>query len=191
VEYLTFANDPRLREVVTFVPLWERALAYRGEGDVTFYAHAKAVTRPFNAGVTCHPWASILYHVNLDYWPLVAESLKAHPVAGAFKKVGHGFGGSSSRWHYSGTFFWARNRDVAARDWRRVDQQWWGSESWVGVHFKPDEAACLFHQGVVPRLNLYSMAYLQKIVYPELRTWTLQNAKSRSAIGSLTTSANS
>lgn len=181
VEWIVQPNDPRLREVSTWVPLWER-VADCGDHCVTFYGHAKGVTRPVNPGVTCHPWARMLYEVNLDYWPLVERSLQNHPLTGAFKKVGAGFGGSRSTWHYSGTFYWVRNRDFFSRNWRKIDQVWWGTESWPGCHFPPTEAGCLFHEGTVPKLNLYDMRYLRH-VEQEFEQWKRENAGSRSAIG--------
>lgn len=166
-------NNPKLREVVTLAPLLEKVETL-DPYQVTFYAHTKGVTRPVNGGVTCHPWADIMYETCLDYWPLVSDLLKTHAMAGSFKKVGRGFGGSKSTWHYSGTFFWFRNRDVFSRNWRRIDQKWWGSESWPGLLFKPEEVACIFHEGVVPTLDMYSMPYLKNVCEPELAAWRQQ-----------------
>lgn len=175
-ECLIFDNDPNLREVVTFVPMLKKVESLDPQ-EVTFCAHAKGVTRPVNAGVTVHPWAEILYETCLDYWPLVRSLLERRAMAGSLKKIGPGFRGSQSSWHYSGTFYWFRNRDVFSRDWRRVDQAWWGTESWPGVMFHEEEAACIFHSGVVPKLNMYSMDYLKGVVLPELEQWRREHAQ--------------
>lgn len=176
LEWVVVDNNAQLREVATHHLLWERV---RTDEDwhCTFYAHAKGVTRPVNPGVTVHPWTRLLYHTNLDYWPLVATILENNPLAGSLKKVGHGFRGSASTFHFSGNFYWARNKDVFTRDWRRIDQTWWGTESWVGTHFRPDEAGCIFLEGVVPSLNLYSMDYLRGTALPELERWETTNRK--------------
>lgn len=174
-------NEPNLREVVTWLDCWSEVLTTE-PNHATFTAHAKGVRHPVNRGVSIHDWTYMLYVSSLDYWPLVAETLGKYPVAGSCKKVGHGFGGSQSSWHYSGTFFWARNADVFSRGWRFVDPVWWGTESWVGVHFRPDEAGCLFHSGEVPTLNMYSRAYLDGLQGP-FEQWQRDNQKYRLAVG--------
>jgi hypothetical protein len=181
VQYLEFANNPRLREVVSFLPLFD-GVASTDPSEATFYCQAKGVTRPLNPGVSVHYWTDLLYECNLDYWPLVEDLLQRHPLAGCFKKVGRGFQGSKSSWHYSGSFMWLRNSAVFARpDWRRIDQHWWGIESWPGIHFSPAEAGCLFHEGRVPQLNLYDMGYLRGTVAPALRKWRAENSGRRTA----------
>lgn len=177
VDTFTIPNNQKLREVATFVPLLSEVEQFKD--DVTFYAHSKGVTRPVNEGVTVHPWTDIMYETNLDYFPLVHERLKTRPIAGSFKKVGHGFRGSRSTWHYSGTFYWFRNADVFDRKWRKIDMLWWGTESWPGIMFRQDEADCIFHQGKVPTLDLYSMDYLKGTVLPELEQWRREHQAQR------------
>lgn len=149
-------NDPALRETKTLLeclPLFETRDPHRA----LLCAHAKGVTRPYDRGSTVHAWANVCHEVCLDYWPLVEEQLRSHPITGPFKKVGRGFKGSASSWHYSGSFAWFRSADLFARDWRRADRQWWGGESYAGLHYKPDEAGILFCEGSVNELDLYSM----------------------------------
>ena len=155
-EFVEIDNDLKLGEVAAFEPLWAMVEPFREPGDVTFYYHAKGVTRPVNPGVSVHPWASALYGANLDHWPLVAAQLKAHPIVGAFKKLGRF--GSAARMHYSGTAYWFRNADVFARDWRRIDRIYAGVEAWPGVQFTPDEMGCVFWDNAG---NLYDFAYLR------------------------------
>lgn len=168
-------NDPGLREVATWRPLWDRVLAAAADGDVAFYAHAKGATRPVDPGNSCHWWASLLYAVCLDHWPLVARQLAAHPITGAAKKVGRGFGRGCGDWHYSGTFYWVR-----AGDFRRhryvvpPPAAWWGTEAWPGLAYPAGEAGCLFLQGRVPTLDLYSRGYWDRVVRPEYHRWILE-----------------
>lgn len=169
-DFIVLRNDPGLREAAALPLLLERVRT-DDPAQVTFYGHAKGVTRPVNPGVTCHPWADILYETCLDYRPLVEDVLTRHPIAGSFKKVGAGFAGSPSSWHYSGGFFWFRNRELFARDWRRLDRRWWGAEAAPGLWFRPEEAGVLFHEGRVPGLDLYHMGYLRGTVLPALERW--------------------
>jgi hypothetical protein len=174
-EFLVLPNDPRLREVVTFRPLLDR-VADADPSQITFYGHAKGVTRPVNDGVTVHRWTDIMHETCLDHMPLVEEQLARHPITGSFKKLGQGFGGSRSAWHYSGSFYWLRNSAVfSRRNWQLVDRQWWGSESWPGLLFSPSEAGCLFHEGAVGVMDLFSMDYLKGVVEPEYTRWKEQH----------------
>lgn len=172
-DFVVLPNVASLGEVVTFLPMMERQPA--APHDATFYAHAKGVRRPGEPAV--HRWADLMYETCLDYWPLVERLLLDHAMAGSFKKVGMGFGGGSrSSWHYSGTFFWVRNSAVLAdQRWRAVDQQWAGVEAWPGVHVAADDAACVFHEGTVPSLNMYSEAYQRAVVEPQYASWKRQN----------------
>ena len=178
-EFIELPNDPNLREVATFLPLMER-VATAGRPEITFYAHAKGVTRPVNSGVTVHRWTEILYETCLDYPGMVEAQLAHRPVAGSFKKVGRMFDGSASAFHYSGGFYWLRNSLAFTRDWRRVDRRWWGSEAWPGLHFRPEEAGCLFHMGGV-EMDVFKMDYLRRTVEPAYERWRADHADRRKA----------
>lgn len=183
-EFIELENDGLLREVVSWIPLWERVI---DEPGCTFYAHAKGVTRPVNPGVSCHVWADILYETLLDYWPAVKNSLASNEITGTMKKVGRGFSGCPSMWHYSGSFFWTRNALFRRRKWRQVPQFWWGTEAITGTLYRPEEAGCIFHEGRQHSLDCYSPDYMNKVVLPELRAWRAANTSNHSGIGSLTT----
>jgi hypothetical protein len=178
IEFVEIANDGNLGEVAAFDPLWSRVADFTGRGDVTFYGHAKGVTRPVNPGVSVHPWASLLYAANLDYWPVVADQLARHPITGAMKTLGaarHYSGG----WHYSGTFFWFRNRDVFARNWRRIDRVYGGIESWPGVQFTADEGGCVYWQEPIQRkVTGYDFPRLRQVL-AGFREWSDANAQHR------------
>ena len=180
-DFVEVPNNPHLREVATWGPMWELLRPFADTDDAVFYSHAKGVTRPVNPGVTCHPWARILWAANLDHWPIVERELMKFPVAGSLKKVGYGFQGSASSWHYSGSFFWARVREVFKnRRVEQIDSQWWGNESWPGRHVPPDHAGVVFHQGHVPSLDMYAAQYVREL-YPEFLKWS--NTTPRSVIG--------
>lgn len=151
--WIVVPNNPSLREVATWKPLWE---SVQGREGAVWYGHAKGVMRPINRGTTIHRWTRLLYAANLDYWPIVARLLGSFAVAGALKKVGHGFRGSKSTWHYSGSFFWGRLDKIGHR-WRAIDSIWFGVESWPGIHFPPAQAGIIFGTGGVPELDMYAM----------------------------------
>lgn len=179
-EFIEAANNPRLREVVTWPLLWDRLRDLAETDDVVLYAHAKGVTRPWNPGVTVHPWTRLMYATLLDYWPVVSRILGQYPLAGSFLKAGRGFRGSKSGWHYSGSFFWGRLRDLFQDDrLRQIDLAWWGNESWPGRHFSTADAGCVFFDGRVPALDLYSPSYFNDRILPAFRSWTAANVNRR------------
>lgn len=177
-EVLEVPHSHTLREVAAWLPLFER-LADHAPGEVAFYGHAKGVSRPVNPGVTVHRWTEVMFETCLDYWPLVKRTLERHPIAGSFKKVGHGFEGSRSAWHYSGTFYWLRLADFYRRPWRAVDRVWWGTESSVGWLYAPPEAGVIFREGTVPSLNLYDWHYFFNDVIPDYERWKVEHAQDR------------
>jgi len=180
-EIIHLENDKVLREVAAWPHLWGRLESFASRGHCALFAHAKGVTRPVNVGITCHPWSQMLHEINLDYWPVIEEHLKRHPITGAFKKRGNGFEHSKSAWHYSGTFYWVRLNDFFTRPWKQVDQFWWGTESWPGIAYRWEDAGCLFHEGKVNTLNMYLMNYLNTKVMPEYRKWTEENKEKRTS----------
>lgn len=169
-DYLIMPNDPKLREAKTLIPLLERVQT-ADPREATFFGHTKGVTRPVNPGVTVHRWADLMYESCLDDWAPVAKMLSSRVSAGSFLKIGSGFQGSASRWHYSGTFWWIRNSTLFSRNWRKIDRQWWGAESYLSLHIRQEEAGCLFHRGKVPTLDLYSFEYMRDVVEPEWEKW--------------------
>lgn len=179
-EFIYEPNSRPLREVQTWRPLWAHLEKFADTDDVVFYAHAKGVTRPVNPGVTVHEWTRMAYASLLDFWPAVEESLGYFPVTGSFKKVGFGFPGSKSAWHYSGSFFWSRCREVFLDGrWKAIDGREWGNEAWPGLHFSAEQAGCIFKAGTVPSLDMYNGDLVFKSVIPEFREWCVSNNDKR------------
>lgn len=168
-EFIEVKNNPALREVATFEPLF--GALRPNAGDVTLYAQSKGVTRPPDH--TAHRWAELLYELNCDYWPHVERLLAEYPLAGCFKKHGRGWKESASRWHYSSSWFWFRNRDLLSKNWRKIDRFWSGIEPYPSLHFSAEEAGTIFHEGKVPGTNLYSRTFMQTVIEPEYAKWGL------------------
>jgi hypothetical protein len=180
-EVVEVVNDPSLREVKTLLEVLPR-FETRDPSRALFLGHGKGVTRPDNRGVTCHPWAAVCHEVCLDYWPLVESQLRERPVTGPFKKPGRGFKGSSSSWHYSGSFSWSRSADLFGRDWRQVDRKWFGIESYSSLHYAAHEAGCLFHEAPQGVMDLYKMAYLREVLV-EYAWWRAEHEHERATVG--------
>jgi hypothetical protein len=169
-EFIVERNNPKLREVVTFVPMFSQVESV-APNEVVFYGQAKGVTRPADDSTTVHRWTDIMYETLLDHMDIVEPLLERFPVAGSFKKVGRGFQGSASSWHYSGSFCWFRSAELFKRDWQAIDHRWWGIESYPSLHFTVEEAACVFRQGLVPELDLYDYRYFHEQIVPHYEQW--------------------
>lgn len=168
-------NDPGRWELAGWPALWDRVLAGADDADAVLYCHAKGVTRPADA--TAHRWAELLYTLALDHWPLAADLLTRHPIAGPVKKVGHFFleprphapAMARSAWHYSGNFWWARAGAVrAALAAVPVPTDPWGTEAWPGIAFGVAAGGSIFAPAAPA--DLYRPADMQRCE-AEYRDW--------------------
>ena len=175
IEFIHLENDSHWREGVSWVPMMERIPG--GPRDVVFYAQAKGTTRA--PGHVAHRWTEVLYEVYFDYMHVALKQLEDSPITGAFKKLGPGWTAKQhkSDWHYSGSWFVARTADLFATDWRKLDYGWTAIEPLPSQKFAAADAACLFHEAAVPKMNLYSRGYWKRIVEPALAKWKADNAR--------------
>jgi hypothetical protein len=159
-----FINNHTLREVVTFPWLLETVCSGNPD-ELTFSCHAKGVTHSQDS-ITVR-WAERQYRACLDDWQTVWRTLERYSMAGSFRKFGQFGTPKNNRWHYSGTNYWFRHDDVFSRDWRTLDQKFFGTESWPGRLFKPEECACLFADDAG---DVYKEAYWASI-QREIEVW--------------------
>ncbi len=165
--FAEYKNNATLREVVSLLDMLAEVES-DDPHEATFYCHSKGVTRPLES--TAHRWREVMYETCLN-WDAVQESLTTKPLTGTFKKMGAGFTGSTSDWHYSGTFWWFRNRDLFQRKWQKVDLKWWGAESYPSLVFAPEEAGCLLKEGTVRKFDLYNQDYWSSVIEPAFEGW--------------------
>lgn len=163
IEILSHPNSRELRENATFLQLLERVNS-TDPTEATFYAHAKGVAKDVLCSgdpLGSRYWRNAMYHELLDGWERVTELLEEYPVVGTHRRYHpeqptiYPDGQSSSDWHFAGTFFWFRNRDVFTTErWREVWQPTgWGAEAWVGRMFPFDRSACVAYDGLVDHYN--------------------------------------
>ena len=128
-------------------------------------------------------WTDILYQANLDHWPAVEALLETHPIVGALKQNYAGpakadcspemlqhFGDFWPPHQFLGSFYWVRNADFFARNWRGIAQSFYGVETWPGFHFSAAEAGCVFYEtfGTTP---VEKLDFLQGRLLPALEAW--------------------
>ena len=178
-EFIEVNNHPDLREVVTHLPLFTRLTNHISPEDVTLYAHSKGVTNTTwpDGGRAIRLWTEVLYETLLDYWPVVHDLLTKYPIVGSLKRRGHYWPESSSSWHYSGSWFWFRNRDLYRRDWSKIDRFFSGIEPYPSLHFADSEAGVVFGDLMIPGESSwpYKIELWDKVLIPELIKWRTVN----------------
>ena len=152
------ANDGVLREMATFPLLISQMAPYQSASDVHLYAHAKGATSERWAP-GARRWTTAMLTTLLDYWPAVERMLRDFPVVGCLRRDRQSLPDIPALWHYSGSWRWTRNRDLFARDWRRIDNNWCGTEGYPGKHFTREEAGCLWGAFGGGGLGLYLEEY--------------------------------
>jgi hypothetical protein len=154
-------NIPKLREVVTWVPMLEILKPQSaGPGEVVFSAHAKG--QKYEDPRHTRDWTDLMYQSCLDDWPSVYNALRTSLMAGSMREFG--LLGKWHDWAFSGTFFWWRLAEIGKRNWRDVDQWFAGTESWPGKMCDPRETACLF---LNDSRRMYDLPYWESTVWPE------------------------
>lgn len=157
-DFIVVNNIPRIREGATFIDLLKKVNSL-GDNDFTFYCHAKGVRHgsAFESnGSTLRRWTETMYIKCLDDWNSVSKSLEKKAMTGCFKRYGNFKTPGNNRWHYSGSFYWFRNKDVFTRNWPKIDNMFFAVESWPGRMFTAEETDCLFLDNCG---DLYKMDY--------------------------------
>lgn len=156
----TSPNDPVLCETPAFRNILLPAVSSLEEDEITFYGHAKGVTRPQQ--VECAKWTEFLYRYNLSDMAGVEKVLRKYACAGIFK-VSRPIAPVRVAWHYSGTFFWFKNSKLFSRDWQKIEMSRYGVESYPATQFASREACCLAYKLRYPYFDLYDPGVWSKI----------------------------
>ena len=164
-------NDPKLREVASWVKLLSRV---KDKPGFTFCCHAKGVTHDPIQMPQIQWWSDMMMHVCMDWPGLREKALARYPIVGCFKRPNCYFSQIKGLvpWHYSGTFFWVRNDDLfgGRHAWNQIDQHTHGTETWPSKHYGTEEAGCLFDQH--PSELPYSRRYWDLMVKPSFQQWS-------------------
>ena len=173
-DYVEVPNDPSLREVATWCPLWESLFPHLGCTDHVLYAHAKGVTRPPDSAA--HTWADMLFRTALDHPTPTAELLTRYPIVGSYLLTGDGYGPTLNPAqpgvpHYTGTFFWLRADDIEDHLAVPPPRLWFGVESWPRAAFAANEMGVLFHESPARTAGGYDPRWWRDKIIPEYREW--------------------
>ena len=151
IEWLTFDNDPELREVWTFGPLL-RAVRTIDPHDSVFYAHTKGNTTSDSVeGATF--WRNAMYHHLLDEPTTIDALLRDWPMVGACLMPSKHTNGMPiypnklqwGDWMSAGTFFWFRaDRVFSDQRWSLIPSNRYGAEAWASGVLSRDEVTSVY-----------------------------------------------
>jgi len=129
------------------------------ENEFTFYGHTKGVTRyNHETEFICLLWAHTMYTKNLDNFEFISNILKDYACCGTFKLNRPYSALAFVPWHYSGAFFWFKNKTLFSRDWERFYPNIYGLEGYLATHHSSSEA-----YSIPPELPKgYEQIYLKK-----------------------------
>lgn len=153
-------NCPGIREGASLLGMLDLVSGFDGK---TFYCHSKGATK--TVGTLSDPWADIMFTVLCDFPGLIDCALQEKPVAGCFRRHDGSIG---APWHYSGSFYWFRNRDLFARGWRHIDHHFAAVETYPARIFSADESQCLFYDNAG---DLYEHARWDSQIPAVFRQW--------------------
>lgn len=163
LEFIEVKNHPLLRETKSLPVLLERASEFDRSGTLCYF-HSKGVTRKEDPSVML--WTRIIYHYGMDLIEKVDKLLLKFPVVGCCKRYGkfETFPRGST-WHYSGTIWTARLKDLFERNWQNVPLIRYGAEAYISLLFKDEEAGCTWGDRFQ---NGYRWSYMKDLVKDEI-----------------------
>jgi len=133
-QFFEFENDPNLGETKTLPNALQQLCA--DTCDITFYAHAKGVTRQSAA---TQAWTNAMYTINLSAPYAIDALLKKYHSVGCFKLE------NNHDWYYAGTYFWFRNSSI--RDYIKLENHKYGVEQFLKKYINSSQAHSLFNSG--------------------------------------------
>lgn len=164
IEYREVFND-QSQEMVSFPWLMQQCID--NTDAITLYCHSKGCTHTTNQ--SSHLWLDAMASACLDYPEMVEFIMRKKHVVGAFRS-NMAIGTSKAQWHFAGTWWWVRNSALYSREWERSDPEFWGAESYPGVHFQRHESACLFFDHAETS-HLYNIGFWQTEIGPAYKKW--------------------
>jgi hypothetical protein len=170
---ITFVeNDEKKGETAHFVNLLG-LLKSEKDDEATFYAHAKGVTRHGQELNGVLNWSWLMYEAALRFPALVEQKLREKAIVGSLR---YDHVAPRKGWCYAGTFFWLKHSALFRRDWRRIDDTFYGVEDYPGVQFKPDEGYCLTPSSPSPS-DLYAGAITRDFIEKTVEELSKENKK--------------
>jgi hypothetical protein len=164
-EFVCLPNNARLGEVDHFIELLE-TFAPLAEDEALFYAHTKGVRheREPHQMWPIVKWRRYMLKECLSDPKSIDIVLSLNPCCGTYfwqeSKTNARFipFRQYRHWHFAGAFWWVNLKRLFAKpDWRRMNNNRFGLEDYLPLHFKPEEA---FKLGLPRPERPYDMAWV-------------------------------
>ncbi len=135
------------------------------EKEYTFYGHTKAVTH-YNhprESVISVLWPHTMYTKNLDDFEFISKILETYECCGTFKLNKPYSALSFVNWHYSGAFFWFKNKSIFSKEWQKFYPDVHGLEGYLATHLDSSKA-----YGIQPDLPDFLPNILDKYTWENI-----------------------
>lgn len=117
--------------------------------SVTVYGHCKGVRSHTRTSEAVHLWCDLMWEMVALNHAQADEAMQAgSQMFGAFRTFGSAPLRPLNGWHYSGTFFQFRTASLLADGIPPVKGGYGGTEAWPGDCIPPQDAACIFADGL-------------------------------------------
>lgn len=143
-EYITVANDPALREVISYREMFKMAHSL-DPNNIIVCAHGKGAQPHTVGNPQIEWWTKVMYETVVGNLPeLYTNFEKGYQVIGSFRRIGRHFG-CRYRYHFSGTFYALRSNSffLPHGSVPRIRSQWWGTESLPGDTIPFYQSKCI------------------------------------------------
>jgi len=152
-------------EILPFINKLMPMVYSLNDNEYTFYGHSKGVTKYYtSANLACLLWAYTMYNRNLTNFDYISTILKNYSCCGTLK-IDKPIGPLHFvPWHYSGAFFWFKNKDIFSKTWQNFYHDRFGLEGYLGMHIDSKMAYAISPKFIDGYENPYEMKNWNKLM---------------------------
>ena len=150
IQFIECKNEYSVAEILPFAKMIKEVKS-EDEDEISFYAHAKGVSPRYSMKSKKTQlsnkiaWRNLMYHFCLNDIDEVEAAMKDSVSCGCIKREIKMLGGSQSKWHYAGNFFWFKHKPIFSnKDWNKIRMIRVGVEAYLGENFDKETGHCLF-----------------------------------------------
>lgn len=157
----------RYGELQTAIPAMQRLAGT--EDSVTIYAHAKGMQNHTIKARCVRLWTEMMYEsviFNIDQ--CIQKIEEGYSICGSFRTFGLRPLMARHKWHFSGTFYTFRTRDLINQQTAKPFQmRYGGTEAWPGDHVSIERSHCFFADNS-PLARQYDYEMMKAIIGDQL-----------------------
>jgi hypothetical protein len=138
-EFIRVENNKKTGEAAPFLEALGK-LQSQDPNELTFYAHAKGVTKPAYEVPPVRAWANMMYELNLSYPDKIDMLMQKFDSIGCLRIVG---GSDPAGYIFGGNYFWAKHSALFSGNWKTILESYYGAERYIGAHIPLDRSFAL------------------------------------------------